>query len=378
MLKCISVAKYDSWVHYQWVGDYDEPPAWGQLYPNGQRSYYQRSRIDDLMVEFNKSSLNEKSTQEEIDAFFNPKIAANEDYVSKLQAVEDWCETFRVLGKEGKDALKAERAKYYKDQASLMDPPLEPDALAFCESYKRAARIAREPTAKSWSILQDKLYIERVVAEEKLAKKRYRDAVQEFRKQLRQDYDENASRRKNKDAPEQLFVFELAEAVVKGLQQLKAKIADEDLIHVFFRRVYDAYQASDSKPEDKHGKYRLLMDDVRQIYYKQFRSMLKEEIQPDIPHPAMQVKCPGCPDSFGTRSFGEHMQHIHGTHRYDGSELSRFSVNRDTEEFAWMYLEWPRNLPILAPHHKSTGCWNPDDHSAYQYKDSMFDLFIEA
>jgi predicted adenine nucleotide alpha hydrolase (AANH) superfamily ATPase len=378
MLQCIPMAKYDSWEKYQWVGNYDEPPAWGKLYPNGQRNYYQRSRIDDLKVEFSKSSLNAESTQEEIAAFFNPKIAANEDYVSKLQAVEDWCESFKVMDKEGKKSLYTKRADYYKSQALLMDPPLEAEALKQCESFGGAVRIAREPTSKSWSILEGKLKIERVAVEEKLAKKRQHDAVQEFRRQLRQDYQENVARRMMQDAPEQLLVSELAEAVIKDLQQTRAQIANEDLIHVFFRRVFDTYQASDSKPEGKRGKYQLIMDDARYVFYKNFRPMIQGEIQPNIPHPALQVKCPGCPGDVGTRSFPEHMRHIHIGHLYDGSDLSNFSANRGSEDFAWMYREWPRNLPMLASHHESTGCWNPDDCSAYQHKYDVSNLLHEA
>ena len=379
MLKCIPQAKYDSWGHYQWVGDHDEAPSWGTVYPNGQKPFYQLSRIDDLMIEFKKSGIKRDSAQADVDAFFNPKIAANEAYVSKLQAVEEWWQTSKMEEKAEKTALMEQRAKFYKEQALLMDPPLEPKALESCPSYERAAKIPREPTMKSWSILQDKLKTERFVAEEELAKKRHREDVLKWRELLRLELEENEARREDDNSPEQLFVSKIADAVIEELKISRTEIADDDLLHIFFRRIYDAYQDSDNKPGGKYGEYRLLMADVKAVYNKQFRGMVCGPGREKESSPAMLVKCPGCPNRYGTRFFGAHMRHVHAAHKKDGSELSRFSVDADTkDEFPWLYLEWPRNLPILAPHHTSTGRYDPDDASPYQYKDPVLALSNET
>ena len=161
--------KYDSWHHYQWVGEYEEPPVWAKLYPNGQHLRFSRARFSGMAERVRNSSLNSSSTEEEIDAFFGPYIAENNAYVEKLQQIEGWWMTHRLFMKSEVAALKGDRETNFKERALSMNPPLQPEALELCPSYQRAKKIASPFTEKVWSVLKSKLVNERAAAEAELA-----------------------------------------------------------------------------------------------------------------------------------------------------------------------------------------------------------------
>ena len=169
IVKCIPDVKYDKWHHYAWVGDYEEPPAWAKIYPNGQHSRLSRARFSGMEERVRKSSLNASSTEEEIDAFFAPYIADNKAYVESLQQIEGWSRTHRLFNKSELATLKGDRETNFKERALSMNPPLQIEALELCPSYQRAKKIATPFTEKVWSVLKTKLDNERAEAEAELA-----------------------------------------------------------------------------------------------------------------------------------------------------------------------------------------------------------------
>lgn len=118
--------------------------------------------------------LGQEPTEDQIEAWFEPKIAANEVLVRQLQDVEDFCERRRVAKLEGTKKSKDVRKQFYQEKAASMDPPLDIGVLLQCESYKRAANIHRPAVdlERSWLTLLPKLESERVEIEARQAKQR--------------------------------------------------------------------------------------------------------------------------------------------------------------------------------------------------------------
>ena len=372
LVQCIPGVRYDSWNHYQWVGDYDVAPSWAKVYPNGQNLRFSRASFKEMDTKVRKSSLNSSSTEEEIEAFFEPYIAENNAFVSRLQAIEGWWMTFRREKRCEVAALKENRETNFKARALCMDPPLLPEALELCPSYQRAKNIAAPFTDKVWLVLKSKLVVERDAADAELAKNRWLEDINKYRQQMREDQAENMQRRLNNSSLEQLFVLGLADAVVNDLEAiLMAKaIAPEDIIHVFFRRVYDAYESSTMKPQGKNGEYRLIMDDARMVEEEKLKPFLRRYGL----RWARKVKCPGCMDTNETRTMTDQMQHIvehhyyYDPHRCDDDLCHMVQYPCYQNVFQWLYIEWPQNMPILAPHHSPTGSWDFRDRIDYRYK----------
>lgn len=157
----------------QWVGDYVETPTWATKYPNGQKIGFLEPAMDEVKSKL-ITYLAQEPTEDQIEAWFEPKIAANEVLVRQLQDVEDFCERRRVAKLEGTKKSKDVRKQFYQEKAASMDPPLDIGVLLQCESYKRAANIHRPAVdlERSWLTLLPKLELERVEIEARQAKQR--------------------------------------------------------------------------------------------------------------------------------------------------------------------------------------------------------------
>ena len=364
----IPQAKFDSWCHYQWVGDYEETPAWAKSYPGSQKIMYGSSAVKNLQNEI-IVFMRLNKTDEEKEVWFTTKEAANKAFVDKLQEVEAWCETHRLGKMNINDVIKKQRATYYKEQARSIG--MDPDALALCPAFMRAVRISTPPTQRTWQQLLAKIKDERSDAEAELRGRQRRAEIQKYRDQLAEDYRANLQIRANKSSVEQKVVLALADEVVSGLIDSPNPTADTDLIHIILRGVFKAYQAHVPKPKCKNGSdYRLIMDDARMVYEMKVKPIYKRLRDPIRNQRAKLVKCPCCQGTNATISFELILQHMYDEHRYDGC-FSFFGVTNSIYmgHDPWYRAEWPRNLPILADHHEATGKWNPDDDSEYKCKE---------
>lgn len=186
--------KFDRWDNYQWLGNYDPTPSWGQLYRSGQYTGYPAASYanfsselavfvgNEYDVEHGHFSSHEPMPgktcppQDAIDAWFEAKRAANDVLVPQLQAVEDWYESCkRDNQKAGKDFRK-DRERFYEEQAELAG--LNTTVLKNFKSYQAAIAISKPASIQSWKILLPK-----IMAEYERAKKLAAEAEWEAVKQ---------------------------------------------------------------------------------------------------------------------------------------------------------------------------------------------------
>ena len=168
--------KFDRWDNYQWLGNYDPEPSWGQQYRSGQYTAFPAAAYAKFSSELanlvgnqydaengrfsSHSPLPGKTCppQEEIDAWLDTKRAANSALVTELQAVEDWYERDKRNNQRiGRDFRK-QRESFYKEQAEVAG--LDTAVLGDFDSYQAAIAISKPPTMQSWKILLPKLMAE--------------------------------------------------------------------------------------------------------------------------------------------------------------------------------------------------------------------------
>ena len=179
--------KFDRWDNYQWLGEYDPAPPWGQLYRSGQYTGYPAAAYASFSSELAAFVGSEYDVeqgsfsfygptpgktcppQDAIDAWFEAKRAANEAIVPVLQAVEGWCETYkRDNQKVGRD-LRKSRESFYEEQAELAG--LNTEALPHFQSYQAAIAISKPPSKQSWKILLPKIMTEYEATKKLLAER---------------------------------------------------------------------------------------------------------------------------------------------------------------------------------------------------------------
>lgn len=140
--------------------------------------------MDELQAEL-EVYLTQNPTAREIEAWFDPKIAANILLVPQLQAVEDFCERRRIAKLDDTKKSKDVRQQFYQERAARIDPPIALDVLLDCESYRRAANIHRPAVnlERSWLTLLPKLEKERVEVEARQAEERNREEEERKRQE---------------------------------------------------------------------------------------------------------------------------------------------------------------------------------------------------
>ena len=172
--------KFDRWDNYQWLGNYDPTPSWGEIYRSGQyvafpASVYANfsSELANLVgteydVEHRQFSSNKPldgktcPPQDVIDEWFDTNRAINDALVLDLQAVENWFEIYKRNNQKVCKDLRKSREIFYEQQAELAG--LDKSAIKHYESYQAAIAISKPATMQSWKILLPKLKVECEVA----------------------------------------------------------------------------------------------------------------------------------------------------------------------------------------------------------------------
>ena len=175
--------RFDRWDSYQWLGDYDPTPAWGQVYRSGQYVAFPASAYASFSSELAHLVGNEYDVkegqfsskkpmpgktcapQDEVDAWFDMKRVTNDSLVSELQAVENWDETYKRNNQKLCKDIRGDRDTFYKEQAELAG--FDKANLHVYKCYKAAVAISKPPTMQSWNILLPKLKAEREKTEAK-------------------------------------------------------------------------------------------------------------------------------------------------------------------------------------------------------------------
>lgn len=177
--------KFDRWDNYQWLGDYDPTPSWGQFYRSGQYTGYPAAAYANFSSELaafvgneydvehgqflSKAPMPGKNCppQDAIDAWFEAKRVANDALVPELQAVENWYESLkRDKQKVAKD-LRKNREIFYEEQAELAG--WNKEALQNFECYQAAIAISKPVSMQSWKILLPKIMAELEESKKSLA-----------------------------------------------------------------------------------------------------------------------------------------------------------------------------------------------------------------
>ena len=177
MEEFLPALKFDRWDNYQWLGDYDPTPVWGQLYRSGQYSAFPAAayatfsseladfvgnEYDKVQGRFSSNKPMPGKTcppQDEVDAWFDMKRAINIFHVPELQAVENWSETYKRNNHALCKDLRKNRETFYEEQAELAG--FDKSDLKGYDSYKAAIAISKPATMQSWKILLPKLKAER-------------------------------------------------------------------------------------------------------------------------------------------------------------------------------------------------------------------------
>ena len=184
--------KFDRWDNYQWLGNYDTTPSWGQLYRSGQYSGYPAAAYANFSSElaifvgneydvehgrFSKEPMHGKTCppQDAIDAWFEAKRAANDALVPKLQAVENWYESYKRNNQKVAKELRENREKFYEERAKLAG--LNTESLTAFESYRAAIAISKPASEQSWKILLRKIMAQYEVAKNLTAEREAKEAA---------------------------------------------------------------------------------------------------------------------------------------------------------------------------------------------------------
>jgi hypothetical protein len=135
--------------------------------------------------------------------------------------------------------------------------------------------------------------------------------------------------------------------------------------------------ASDILIHSCTGEYKLTLDDARAIVQEILEPEVKSWNNPRRTIIALHsFKCTGCPrkDCNTRYSFFKGFEHIYEKHaKYVGedTEFSMFAKPlpkyAGQETFPWFTVPWPRNLPLVAPHHPVSrqDKWIPDANLPY-------------
>ena len=340
------------------------PPSWAKLYPNAQKAGYLRSDVDKFIAEYD----GERQVSPEMDEWLASKAKSRDSLVEHLQGVEDFCEINRIAKLSAAESARKTRIDYYQKQALSLDPPLTPEMLKKCDSYRRAIRISRTPAdlERSWVMLASKLKEEQLKARMEIRHRRLND----YRQKLCLNYNARLANKAGYVATEQRYIAVFADAAISSLKLPRKQISSDSLVPFILNRVrllYDRHNKTLDVPN--HMKYQPIMEDARMIYKSQivpFLDQLTSNGQ-HLAHLAHKLRCAFCTPAesgdhqlYGFESLFNHMWYKHSV-IYFTSTLGLVGVGTSVEieaGFQWLTTEWPHILPILAAHQAAPTSWD--------------------
>ena len=408
---CVPAIRVDSWGHYQWVGQHNPRTNYS---PGVVRPAYSRMAIENFLVQYEEfkqsGSEAQPKTEVEVNAWLDSKQKEAQELTKTLEDIEIWEEAQRISKATTSAQRREHRDAFFKAEGWKIDIPTED--MNHLDSFRRAIKISKAPHARCWEILRPKVIQEH---SELLKQRKERQERETRTRQKKQQHKALAARRAARDTPEQIFVLNFADDVVRDLDSEDAPIADADLVPVIVRRIWDAYnsKADEEKPKDSNGEpYKLLMDDFRAIWEDKIGPRILSLSSPKRINTAMALACPindcrwkpiednaslGPSISFSARdsinshvkSYPEKMvKHVLYTHPEqvwptqiesdplyslrcdeDGAEEGMFAFVHN-KAFPWHSVHWPRNIPLLALHQKVLH-WTADTDLQYQRRASQ-------
>ncbi|KAL8730459.1 MAG: hypothetical protein Q9166_004097 [cf. Caloplaca sp. 2 TL-2023] len=360
---CITGAGFDQFGKYTCVPGYaeNEEPAW---FKPGvvEKIGYLRSDVHKMCQEFDAAeqmiSLDKHGIEEARQAWVAEKREANDEVVRKLQAIENWTITCKIGRREEAEGRRQGRRPGRAAASTLYllsAPPLDREILDPMRNLHNSLVSGNSIHEEDWEHLEDQVRAQQehpvrcsANTEETMDQPSRRD---------HSDYQVLASAREERPPYESARVRSIGCCIVEDMIEDAAHhtMAFSDLVRIALMRTYEAMQAEMANMNHKP----LLMDDARLVY----RQIL-EKVNPAMRQEPTGMKCPGCKKGrVKPYDFLDLIVHIFNNHADDMTgDFKHFYVSRSElpvgVDFPWCFVEWPRNLPILAVGQDSRGTWD--------------------
>jgi hypothetical protein len=326
---------------------------------------------------------------EAIKAWADRKHEQTMQLMTSTTKLESWCKQ-HILHKHSTEAhdLRQIRTNYFEAHALELSPPMEKTVLHKMADFHKALKIRAQPTERSWLALRGKIGMYRSHAEQVLQFEQVMELfpdplpqVKLFKQLHERRYRRGEPQRTYQ--PEQEYVLRLGRAEFDRC--IKNNVADEDLLLLCLKNVFDTYSTLTDRPcgfnfDGTFGPYRLSLDDARMI--------VEDIIEKQIPRTSPRgrvvlptLRCRGCRRADFARSFSfvqafEHMLEKHARQVGEGLEFYQFarpypksckswtSPEGDPVDFKfpWYTTSWPRSLPLVPRHRDPSKMepWHPD------------------
>ncbi|EXJ63647.1 uncharacterized protein A1O5_11408 [Cladophialophora psammophila CBS 110553] len=312
------------------------------------------------------------------------------EHMVEANKLESWSKEYTKTVQPPKNqARRQQKIEFFEARAAKMSPPMDRAILWKMAPFKRNLKGQSPTTDRVWETLWSKIEPYRWQAEQ----------VEQFEQLMASDLIEDVPQvmlfrrlhehRRGREAvprsyqPEQKFVLQFAQRELARC--LNDGVADEDILLLCLKNVFDAYSMLGTPPiglnfDGTTGPYRLTLDDARMIV----EDVLEKMIPPHSVRGRVvfqSLRCRGCQrsDHIRTWSFVDAFQHILQTHARlvgEGLEYYQFAIpypSRDLRallaedgravfKFPWYTVLWPRNLPLV-PRHQDVSqldAWQPD------------------
>ena len=330
--------------------------------------------------------VNNNASDQELRQWTDKKHKKTMEFVTEAIKLESWCKQ-NIHEKQTTEAqdLRQTRARFFEARALELSPPMSAETLWKMADFKSILKVRSVPTQRSWDMLKSKIepyrsHATQVLNFEEQMKSPLNPAQFEVFKKL---HNHRKARKSTPPSyqPEQKFVLRLAEKV---FARIKNEAADEDLLLLCLKNIFDKYSALKELPtglnfDGTTGPYRLSLDDARMI----IEDVMEEQIPRNTPRGRIvfkSLRCRGCHrnDHVRTYSFEAAFEHIlekHAMEVGEGLEYYQFAQSYPKVynpwtyaaegcvefKFPWYTMFWPRCLPLVPKHQDPSKMkdWHP-------------------
>jgi len=378
LLLCLPRCTSDHWGAYCEIDDRDDPTQ--NFIGRNATILMLKSSITKIIRDYEVflSTISPDSDAEKLKGdWIAERTTANSKYMSTVKACEEYDRSRDSDARRTRFKYTLKRFEFFAAKAEALSPPLSVDALENIPAFRQACNYPRLPTERAWLSLLKKIEQCRGDAELQVAQNMARqDDLEHIEFYLNNKL---ARREKGLDP----LLRQLADSVLEDVAS--SDPSDEDFVHLVFRSVWQQYQEirEENRPrantydmieghDGDGGAYVLCLDDAKEIFQRQIVPFMTAWASPRVLKALYQFKCPICTrKDYTTRyTFGTIFPHLVKHGKACGSDMKAFyETSMDcgvVPECALSAIPWPRNLPMLAPHQKATGHWDPDDETPYQ------------
>lgn len=307
------------------------------------------------------------------------KVAQVNRSLGQRLAIERWRQQQQKAKDVRNSDRKVDRVQFFEHHAGALEPPLSESALQLIGAYQDSVKIPKMPSERSWTSLRPKLEETRLAAEALATQES--QALQANQQGIYQSLQTELWRR---NSAEQRFVLRLADGVLVRLKPhlLQGHISVQCFILLALRSIWACYgdiplhqRPRSTLPRFIHanGIYALTMDDALMVVDRTIMPALRD-YSATANEEATKLKCPGCSrsDVHSRFSFAALLAHILDVHAHRVGDFQCFRKAGWSAPFTWFAVPWPKNIPALAEHQESTGKWNPEDDTPFEFAPTMY------